>query len=185
VRVFPDTNVLFSVRLINLIMRTHEARIIDVVWSDDLMIELRRIFVERRQMSEAKADHVVDQVRRWSPSGRIARAMYADLVPRMTGPDPTDHVHSAAARAGRVDVLLTNNIRDFPRRDIGRSCQALTPATFFGELGGKYPKEFARIINESSVALRRPPKTPEMVLNDLEEIGLVAFARIVRTELRR
>ena len=102
----------------------------------------------------------------------------------MTGPDPTDHVHSAAARAGRVDVLLTNNIRDFPRRDIGRSCQALTPATFFGELGGKYPKELARIINESSAALRRPPKTPEMVLNDLEEIGLVAFARAVRTELR-
>lgn len=170
--------------MINLIMRSHEARIIDVVWSDDLMIELHRIFVERRRMPESKADHVINQLRRWSPSGRIERATYTDLIPGMTGPDPADHVHSAAARAGRVDVLLTNNTRDFPRRDIGSTCQALTPATFFGDLGEKFPREFAQIITESSATLRRPPKTPEMVLNDLEEVGLVRFARAVRTELR-
>lgn len=184
-RVFPDTNVLFSARLINLIMRSHEARIIDVVWSDDLMIELRRIFVERRRMPESKADWVIDQIRRWSPSGRIARETYADLIPHMKGPDLADRVHSAAARAGRVDVLLTNNTKDFPRSDVGRACRVLTPAAFFGELGEKFPREFARLIHESSAALRRPSRTPDMVLDDLEEVGLIRFARAVRTELRR
>ena len=166
-------------------MRSHEARIIDVVWSDDLMIELRRIFIERRRMAESKADRVVDQIRTWSASGRIARETYADLIPRMIGPDSADHAHSAAARAGRVDVLLTNNTRDFPRRDVGRACRVLTPTIFFGELGEKFPKEFARLIHESAATLRRPPSTPDMVLDALEEVGLIRFARAVRPELRR
>lgn len=184
-RVFPDTNVLYSARLINLIMRSHADGIFHVVWSDDLMIELRRTFVERRQMPEAKADQVINQIREWSPSGRIARQTYIAMVPQMTGPDPADHVHSAAVRAGNVDVLLTNNIRDFPRRDVGRSCRVLTPAALFGELGPRFSREFARLIHESAATLKRPKTSPEVLLDELEAVGLDKFARAVRTELRR
>lgn len=184
-RVFPDTNVLYSARLINLIMRAHAAGIVNLAWSDDLLDELQRIFVDRKRMPIDKALVIVEKIREWAPDGVIPRSEYQDLIPEMSGPDRTDRVHSAAVRCASVDVLLTNNTKDFPRRDVGPSCRVVTPANFFGELAAQFPTEFARIIRESSTAFRNPPRDPESLLDDLEAIGLLRFAEAVRTEIRR
>lgn len=183
-RVFPDTNVLYSARLINLIMRSHAAGIVNLVCSDDLLDELQRIFVDRKGMPIDTALVIVEKIREWVPDGVIPRSEYRNLIPKMSGPDRTDHVHSAAVRFAGVDVLLTNNTKDFPRRDVGPSCRVVTPADFFGELASQFPTEFARIIRESSTAFRNPPRDPESLLDDLEAIGLLRFANAVRTELR-
>jgi hypothetical protein len=185
VRVCPDTNVLYSARLINLIMRSHAAGIINLAWSDDLLDELQRIFIDRKGVPIDKALAIAEKIREWAPDGAIRRSEYRNLISEMSGPDRTDHVHSAAVRCAGVDVLLTNNTKDFPRRDVGASCRVVTPATFFGELAVQFPAEFARIIRESSAAFRRPPRSPESLLDDLEAVGLLRFAKAVRTEIRR
>jgi hypothetical protein len=78
----------------------------------------------------------------------------------MTGPDPSDHVHAAAARGGRADVLLTSNVADFPSADVGPTCRVLHPGGLFGELAGAYPIELGRVIAEMAAHRKRPPMTP-------------------------
>lgn len=97
-RVFPDTSVLFPVRLINLIMRSHAYGMIEVVWSDELLHELTRVLQTKKGLTRDRAERVTDRLRSWAPSGRIAPASYRHLAASMTGPDRDDHVHAAAAR---------------------------------------------------------------------------------------
>ena len=63
----------------------------------------------------------------------------------MTGPDPGDHVHAAAARGVRAEVLLTSNVADFPAADVGPACRVLHPGDLFAELAGTYPIELGRV----------------------------------------
>ena len=42
-----------------------------------------------------------------------------------------------------VDVLLTENITDFPKHDVGSRCRVLRPDELFSELVEAYPIEFA------------------------------------------
>ncbi|MBA2495592.1 MAG: hypothetical protein H0V33_00560, partial [Acidimicrobiia bacterium] len=46
-------------------------------------------------------------IRRAFPEGRVAPDEYLSLVASRSGPDPDDHVHSAAAVAGRATVVLS------------------------------------------------------------------------------
>ena len=62
-RVLPDTNVLFSVRLINLLMRSHAAGIVDVVWSDHLLFEFERVMIEKKGISPSAAAGVVNRIK--------------------------------------------------------------------------------------------------------------------------
>lgn len=179
---FPDTNVLFPVRLINLIMRSHAAGLITVVWTDELLDELRRILVEKRGLTPTRAQTISDRITAWAPDGRIPPDRYAARVADMVGPDPADHVHAAAASVG-ADVLCTNNVRDFAVESLD-SCRVLTPAALFAELGQEFGQDFARLLAETSAELRSPRRTAAELLEDLRAIGLTGFADSVAVYLQ-
>ena len=98
----------------------------------------------------------------------------------MTGPDPGDHVHAAAARGVRAEVLLTSNVADFPAADVGPACRVLHPGDLFAELAGTYPIELGRVIAEMAAHRRRPPMTPDEILDRLDAQGLHAMVSALR-----
>lgn len=48
--VFPDTNVLYPIRLADLILRTAEFHLIDLVWTDELLTEIERVLVDDKRL---------------------------------------------------------------------------------------------------------------------------------------
>jgi hypothetical protein len=57
-------------------------------------------------------------IRQAFPEGRVAPEKYLPLVASRTGPDPDDHVHSAAVVAGAATVVLSADKTGYPKADI-------------------------------------------------------------------
>lgn len=179
----PDTNILLSVRLLDLVMRSHAYGLINVVWCDELLDEYERTLVSVRHRSEAQAHSHRSRFIRAAPNGRIDPDLYLHLLPEMTGRDGDDHVIAAAAQGGSADVLLTENIRDFPQPDLGVSCVAMTAGQLFTQIAEEFPVDLAHIVIETSMWLTRPPLTPHQVLDKLVDVGLSGMAAKVRPHL--
>ena len=178
--VFVDTNVWYPVVLADLVLRSVEIGLFDLAWTDESLVEVERVLVERKGLTAQHAAVFGAQVRATAPAGRIEPAAYQHLVAAMTGPDAGDHVHAAAARGGRVDVLLTSNVADFPAADVGPACRVLHPGDLFGDFAGAYPIELGRVIAEMAAHRRRPPMTPDDILDRLDALGLHAVVSALR-----
>lgn len=178
--VFIDTNVWYPVVLADLVLRSVEAGLFDLAWTDESLAEVERVLVERKGLTSANAAVFGAQVRNTAPRGRIEPAAYQHLVVEMTGPDPGYHIHAAAARGGSVNVLITSNVADFPAADVGPTCRVLHPGELFGELAGRYPIEVGRVITEMAAHRRRPPMTADDILDRLDAQGLGAMADALR-----
>lgn len=114
VRVLPDTNVCYPISLLDLVLRCDEQDLHRVVWSNDLLDELVRVWVRNGARSADSARSVTDQIRAVFPDGQVDRTTYEHLVQDMPGEDPDDRPHAAAAVAITPSVLLTANVADFP-----------------------------------------------------------------------
>lgn len=181
VRVLPDTNVCFPISLLDLLLRCDEADLHRVVWTEELLRELEGVWVREGARSPASARTITDLIRSGFPDGEIAREQYADLVARMSGPDPDDHLHAAAAASVAPSVLLTANLADFPDDDLAPwRVRVEHPDDYFTTLLDAHPEEIQQIIDEMSAHRRRPPMTPDEVVAGLERSGLIAFAESVR-----
>lgn len=163
-------------RTADLILRTVEYNLIDLAWSDESLAEVTRVLIQIKGLNPEAAKKFVAAIRLTAPNGYISPNRYQHFVEHMQGPDVDDHILSAAVRGGSVDVLLTENVIDFPPEDVGLHCRVLRPDELFSELVATYPIEFARLITEMAGSLMSPPKTVEMVLAQLRKSGLVRFA---------
>ena len=178
--VFIDTNVWYPVVLADLALRCVEIGLFDLAWTDESLAEVERVLVEHKGLSAVNAAVFGAQVRATAPAGRIDPASYRHLIAMMTGPDPDDHVHAAAARGGYVDVLLTNNVADFPAVDVGPRCRVLHPDGLLAELAEEYPLELGRVVREMASHRRRPPMTTDQILDRLEAQRLHGMVRKLR-----
>ena len=178
--VFVDTNVWFPISVADLILRSVEAGIFDLAWSDESLSELERILVTVKKLAPDKAKLFIWQIKSTAPEGRIDPLDYLSLVNRMVGPDPNDHIFSAAVQGGKVDVLLTENLTDFPQADIGPNAISQKPDDFFVGLLQSFPEEFLVLIEQMSANLKRPPMTEREVLARLAKCGMPEFEKQMR-----
>jgi predicted nucleic acid-binding protein len=77
------------------------------------MVEVTRTLRETFGLSDRKAMHRESEIRQHFPEAWIED--YEDLIPAMTNHPKDRHVLAAAAHAG-VKVIVTYNIKDFPRQ---------------------------------------------------------------------
>lgn len=178
--IFVDTNVWYPISVADLILRSVEAGMFELAWSDESMGELERIVVSVKGLEPAKARVFIEQIEATAPAGRVDPRTYQHLESQMIGRDPGDHVFSAAVQGGKIDVFLTENISDFPKGDLGPSAKALRPDDFFSEFLKNFPLEFVTLIKEMSANLKRPPLSEFDVLERLEKSGMPNFAKEMR-----
>jgi hypothetical protein len=124
-RVFLDTNVLYPISIADLLLRLGDVALHAIVWSEDLLTEVKRVLVEDKGLTSAQAAYFCRCVREEFADDEVRREDYEHLVDTMTGKDPGDHAHAAAARVAAT-VLLTFNVDDFPEQDMG-GVRVMTP----------------------------------------------------------
>jgi Predicted nucleic acid-binding protein, contains PIN domain len=157
VRLFLDANILHAAAVRDFVLRLAEAGVVDVRWSGPVLEETRRS-LESRGFPADKVDHLINALRTAFPEAEVHD--FEDRIAEMNCPDPDDRHVLAAAVAGQVDFLVTDNTDDFPADTGERYDVAVMTgddvAAFFVRA---YPEAAARVGRTQIADLANPPST--------------------------
>jgi hypothetical protein len=102
---------------------------------------------------------------------------YQTLIPSLVLPDPDDRHVLAAAIVGRCDVIVTQNLKDFPDAALAPyGLEAQHPDEFLSNHLNLAPGVFCDAIRKVRARLKNPPFTAPQYLDILTQNGLVATA---------
>ena len=106
---------------------------------------------------------------------------YEPLIRAVELPDPDDrHVVAAAIRC-HAQIIVTNNLRDFPDRVLSPlDIKAQSPDHFVHRLLDTAYDEVVHTITRQAAALSRPPQTYHQLLDRLQEAGLPHTVAAIR-----
>lgn len=100
---------------------------------------------------------------------------YEALIGTLTLPDPDDRHVLAAAVAGRCDVIVTQNLKDFPEEALAPfSIEAQHPDEFLCNHLNLAPGIVCGAVRKVRARLLNPPYNVEEYLATLSRQGLVA-----------
>lgn len=106
---------------------------------------------------------------------------YQGLIPSLTLPDPNDRHVLAAAIVGRCDVIVTSNLRDFPKVALDpHEINVQDPDEFLRSRLSIAPGQFCAVIRIVRGRLQNPPYTVDQYLDSLMRQGLVATTAELR-----
>lgn len=183
-RVLPDTNVCYPISLLDMLLRLDEASLHEILWTEDLLHELADKWVEHGIRTLEAAERVCGHIRSAFVDREVLRDEYDHLTATMTGDDPDDHLHAAAAVARAPATIITENVRDFPAVPLGGlGVSVLRPDDYLTPLFHDNAEEIARVVVEMSADRHRPPMTPGDVLDALTGAGVARFAQAARSHL--
>ena len=109
-RALLDTCVLFKPLLCDTLLCIAEEGLFQPLWSQDILDELRRNLL-KHGVATTGVDHRIGQMVEHFPAAMVTG--HRMLISGMTN-DPKDRHVLAAAVRGRVEVIVTHNVRDFP-----------------------------------------------------------------------
>ena len=154
IRVVLDACVLVPYQLADLLLRLADAEMFEPLWSEEILEEVQRNLIAKRNVPPEKAIRRVNRMRSAFPNALVEG--YEDLTTSMTT-DPKDrHVAAAAVRGGGA-LIVTANTRDFPRMalepyDIG----VLHPDEFLQDQLDPAPATTIRCLEQQRAAYVRP-----------------------------
>src|SRR5689334_21473824 len=164
-----DANVLVPAALCDFLLRAASKDMYRLVWTEDILEEVRRTRINDLGKSETLANKRIEAMKDAFPEALVTQ--HTSLIPAMTN-DPKDrHVLAAAVISG-AQIIVTSNLSDFPHESLSPfSIEALSPDRFLCDLLARDRDLVGEILTEQAIALRNPPKTVENILD-----GLVQFA---------
>lgn len=175
-----DANVLYPAPLRDLLLWLATTGMFRARWTNEIHEEwigsllanrpdLHRDQLERtRQMMDAHADECLIEG-------------YEVLIETLELPDPDDRHVLAAAIAGRVDVIVTMNLKDFPADVLGPfGIEAQHPDEFIGHLIDLSPAQVCEAVRACHQNLRNPPKMVDEYLDTLLRQGLPHAVATIR-----
>ena len=160
-----DACVLHPAVLRDLLVRLAGTGLFRATWSDDILGEMVASVLKRRpDLTPAQLERTCEL---------MYEAMPGSLIEGLEPPDPNDrHVLAAAIRAG-AQVIVTENIADFPGAALSPyDIEAQTPDVFVLHVIDLSPTTVARVIEEQAAALDQPPLSASDVLDRLARSGL-------------
>ena len=172
-----DANVLFPIALCDTLLRAAVERLYRPSWSTDILDELERTLVEHRRATSEAAKRRRQLMQDALPAAMVTG--YKDLLPGLHVAPSDRHVLAAAIGAG-ARVIVTQNMRHFPRSALAPyDIEAQSADTFLQYWFDLEPETMARIIQEQARDLRRPPQSVEQVLTHLRA-DAPSFVRLIQ-----
>lgn len=172
----------------NLLLTLAEAEFFRLRWSTRILDEAERAIT---RILTAKG--VVDADER---AGRARRNMqtafeeadvgdYSAMLPACMGlPDPNDLHVLAAALKTRAAIIVTDNIKDFPASVLSPlNLEARSADDFIADTIALDTGRAVAAIRRMRERLRRPEKTAEILLLDMEAEGLTESVDILRAHV--
>ena len=171
-----DANVLYPAPLRDLFLQLAVTDLFKTKWSADIHREwieaLLRNEPQRDRLALERTRDLMDEATRDS-----LIAGYESLIPALSLPDPNDRHVLAAAIVGHCDVIVTQNLKDFPDAVLAPfDIEAQHPDEFLSNHLNLAPGIFCSAVRKVRARLVHPPYTVEEYLETLTRQGLVATA---------
>ena len=163
-----DTCVLLKSYLCDTLLSIAETGTFRPLWSDVVFEELRRNLTKAGAKQEA-VEHRIEQMTASFPDARVEG--YESLIGSMTN-HPKDRHVLAAAVVGRADILVTENLRDFPMAaTIPYGITIASQDEFLISQLEVYPVEVLAALRKQTSRYRREPRTAGALLEVLGSPG--------------
>lgn len=170
--VLYDASVLYPSTLRDLLIRIAQTGLVQAKWTDEILDEVFRNLRENRP----DLDVIRLERTRFLMNYAVRDCLvsgYQELVGVVQLPDPTDHHVLAAAIHARAQLIVTNNIRDFPQHCLTSwSVSAMNADEFVLELVTQSPEAVRLCVQQIASAWRDPQASEKDVLDRLERCGL-------------
>jgi len=175
-----DTCVLFPASLRDTLLRAADANLYRLQLTDDILEEMRRNLANKQITHEAKAQKLVNAIKVKFPNTVITT--HKPLIISMPVNEKDKHVLAAAVISG-AEVIVTQNLRDFPPHLLNpHGVRAQSPDEFLVQLFRLDSNRMIQIVTEQARQLRNPPKTILEVLDTLMQHA-PRFASLARQKL--
>ena len=114
-----DANVLYPAPLRDLLMHLALTDLFQARWSDAIHDEwIRNVLEDRPDLTKEQLERTRRLMNAHARDALVTD--YEALIPDMILPDPDDRHVLAAAIKGGADVIVTNNLKDFPAETLAR-----------------------------------------------------------------
>ncbi len=178
-RVVLDTDVLFSRIYHETYGYLGAESVVDVIWSEAILSELHRVFVERGR-SAAYAEAVCGFVRAGFADGQVE---IDDTVGAAYVTDPGDAHVAATAIAGAAEAIITRNHRHYRIAELAaHGVAVIDPTDHLIAIAEHYPQETATAITRQAAA-SASLRTPAALLDLFEARGHDRLANGLRRTL--
>ncbi|MDV3001107.1 MAG: hypothetical protein N5P05_002713 [Chroococcopsis gigantea SAG 12.99] len=169
-----DANILYPAPMRDLFLQLAVTDLFRARWTVDIHSEWIEALL-RNQPSRNRADLEKTRDKMNQATRDCLIDNYRDLIPSLELPDPDDRHVLAAAIVGRCDVIVTQNIRDFPEDIVGGYGLDLQhPDQFLCNQLDLAPGLFCNAVKKIRARLKKPPLSVKEYLANLTHQGLVA-----------
>ena len=171
-----DANVLYPAPMRDVLMQLAVTDIFKAKWSEDI----HREWIEALMRNEPNRDRAALERTRDLMNQATRDCLvtgYVALIPSLNLPDLDDRHVLAAAIVGRCDVIVTQNLKDFPEEALEPyGIEKLHPDDFLSNHLALAPGLFCSALRKVRARLKNPPYSAEDYLAILTQQGLVATA---------
>lgn len=171
-----DANVLYPAPMRDVLMQLAVTDIFKAKWSE----AIHREWIDALMRNEPHRDRAALERTRDLMNQATRDCVvtgYEALIPSLDLPDPDDRHVLAAAIVGRCDVIVTQNLKDFPEDALDAyGIETQHPDDFLSNHLALAPGLFCSALRKVRARLKHPPYTAEDYLAILTQQGLVATA---------
>ncbi len=158
-----DACVIIPMPLCDTLLRAAEAELYRPQFSQEILDEATRNLVKMEKMTEAKTARYQGYIKAAFPETMVE--VPQQLIEIMTNHPKDRHVLAAAVNA-KAEVIVTSNLKDFPRESLEPfGIEAKHPDNFLLDLCKNHTVGvLALVIKEQAEALKKPPTTVKELL---------------------
>ena len=175
-----DACILYPAPLRDLLLRLAVEELCRARWSDEILDEVfENLQAARPDLEPAKLAWTRKKMCDAVPGCLVTGHLH--LVDSLELPDPGDRHVLAAAVYSAAEVIVTDNLKDFPRATLRpHGIEALSADEFVLRVIETAPVQVAAIVKQQAADLTNPPCTVEEVLEKLARNGLKRSAARLR-----
>ncbi len=182
--VILDACVLYPAPLRDLLLRLAAEGLYCPKWTDEINDEWKRNLLENRDDLEEgvlnRTIKIMDNVFR---DANVIN--YSKFIEVIDLPDPNDrHVFAAAIRTG-ADLVVTENLKDFPKEQLSQyDIDVQSPDIFIRNLIDLDQEACCRALKKQRKSLDNPPKTREEMRDTFIQVGIPNSADLLYSECK-
>lgn len=161
-------------------MDLHLEELFRAKWSDQIHEEwIAAVLVKRPDIKRQDLERRKEAMNKHADGALVSG--YESLIPGLILPDERDKHVLAAAIVSGCSTIVTFNIKDFPRKNLGLyNIEAQHPDEFVEHLISLDQSKVLKAVKNARSRLKNPSVTPEQFLAKLEKSQLTTSVAIVR-----
>lgn len=174
-----DANVLFAFRKRDILLSFYSSGLFRARWSEQILDEWESSLVKKRTDLKEGIRSSRNSMRNHFPEAIISG--YEALVDALDLPDSNDrHVLAAAIQCG-AQLIVTDNLKDFPENKLNSyNIKAISADDFLALTFDLYPAESLTALRKLRIDYKNPPYSPPRFVFDLTAKGLPKLASRLR-----